>query len=89
MNIEEFLIEARVKIARKRKKKDALEEILLKSTKPEKIVDHLSPYELQELSKDVLKRKVDDGTFRFRDASGNENISIHFNIRNAMLVILN
>lgn len=59
MNIEEFLIEARVKIARKRKKKDALEEILLKSTKPEKIVDHLSPYELQELSKDVLKRKVD------------------------------
>ena len=44
MNIEEFLIDARVKIARKKKKKEALEEILLKSSKPEKIVDHLSPY---------------------------------------------
>lgn len=63
MKINDLLIEIRIKKAMQKEKSKKIEQILLKSPHPEKIIDslNLDPSEINELelSKEVLKRKVD------------------------------
>ena len=63
MKINDLLIEIRIKKAIQKEKSKKIEQILLKSPNPEKIIDslNLDPFEINELnlSKEVLKRKVD------------------------------
>ena len=58
MNIENFLLQVRLKAARKKKRQEAIEHLLINSKSPEKVVDCLSNYEINDLSNDVLKLKV-------------------------------
>lgn len=58
MNIEDFLLQVRLKAARKKKRQEAIEHLLINSKSPEKVVDCLSNYEINDLSNDVLKLKV-------------------------------
>lgn len=58
MRIEEILIQAKIRKARKEKRKEAIEELLLNSRYPEKVIDCLNSYEILDFSNEVLKLKV-------------------------------
>lgn len=58
MIIDDLLIEARLKRARRKEEDKKIEKLLLTASDPIKIIDKLTPIELTKLSKEVLKRKI-------------------------------
>ena len=58
MIIDDLLIEARLKRARRKQEEKKIENLLLTASDPIKIIDKLTPIELTKLSKKVLKRKI-------------------------------
>lgn len=57
-SLDDLLMELRYGSKEKEKRKEEIEESLLKAQKPEKIIDTLNSYEVQGLSNEVLKLKV-------------------------------
>lgn len=58
MIVDDLLIEARLKRARRKQEEKKIENLLLTASDPIKIIDKLTPIELTKLSKKVLKRKI-------------------------------